>query len=520
VVAKTLIMKQKVAINKNITLMKKFQFSLLLLLMVAAISGCKKDNYPGATLSPYISVFDLRNSFRGQDITLTTENMFGADKIKGLVVSDHSGNNLPEGVLVVQDSRRLNFLRGIAIDAGAEAANYMPGDSVTIDINGAKLKLVDSLLMIRDLPAGAIEKNSSGNVVEPLIVRGIDLLTNPHDYESTLVTVTKAGFDPSYPPGSTYEGDKIINDGFGNILLHTSAAASWAGKPLPFMSNFTGIVFINADGQPVLVPRTEADIVILSATAPKIAPVVITGFLANADGSDANYEYIQLMATRDIDFSQTPFSLVTSNNAGSALPLGAPPQGWATGQGRTYKFNLTSGTVAKGEYFYVGSGNKKISGSASDEMSNSKWFGKSYVENEGDDFGNTTKNLLANSGNAAGIAVFDHTAVTAESVPVDVIFYGGNGTVFSAGPPPMGYRITNTDYYDEKNPATLEDQPFYAQGSNTGKFSFPTGESFAQLAGVYNVKSGRWTQARVLQNITLTLTSTAAEIEGHVSLEE
>ncbi|MGV3529636.1 MAG: DUF5689 domain-containing protein [Flavisolibacter sp.] len=501
-------------------MMKKFQFSLLIVLMIAAFSGCKKDNYPGATLSPYISVFDLRNIYRGQDLQLNTENMFGADKIKGLVVSDHSGKNMPEGVLVVQDSRRLGYLRGISIAAGDEAANYMPGDSVTIKIDGATLKLVDSLLMITNLPKGAIEKNSTGNPVEPLIVRAVDLITNPGDYQSTLVTLTKVGFDPSYPPGSTYEGDKIINDGFGDMMLHTASGTTWAGKKLPFMSNFTGVVFTNANGQPILAPRTEDDIQILSATAPKITPVVITGFLANADGADGNYEYIQFMATRDIDFSQTPFAVVTTNNAGSALPLGPPVDGWATGQGRTYKFNLTSGTVAKGEYFYVGSGNKKISGSASDEMANVKWFGKPYATENGDDYGNKTSNLLANSGNAAGIAIFDHKDVTAESVPVDVIFYGGNGTVFSEGPPPVGYRITNTDYYDEKNPSTLEDQPFFKQGSNTGKFSFPTGESFAQLPGVYNVKSGRWTQARLLQNVTLTLTSTSAEIEGHVSLEQ
>jgi hypothetical protein len=501
-------------------MMKNSRFSLLILLTIAAISGCKKDNYPGARLSPYISIFDLRNTFRGQDVTLTTENLFGADKINGVVVSDHSGNNMPEGVLVLQDSRRLNFLRGIAVDAGADAANYMPGDSVTINVVGAKLTLNDSLLMLTNLPAGAIEKNSSGSAVQPLIVTANDLITHPGDYQSTLVTITKAGFDPSYPKGTTYEGDKIINDGFGDMLLHTSANASWAGKKLPFMANFTGVVFINADGKPVLIPRTEADITILSATAPKITPVVITGFLANADGADGDYEYIQLMATRDLDFSQTPFAVVTCNNAGSALPLGPPPEGWATGQGRTYKFDLTSGTVAKGEYFYVGSGNKKIWGSGSDEMTGSKWFGKSYVDNTGDGFGNTTKNLLANSGNAAGIAVFDHATVTTDSIPVDVIFYGGNGSLFTEGPPALGYRITNTDYYDELNPATLEDQPYFRQGSNTGKFSFPTGESFAQLPGIYNVKSGRWTQARLMQNVTLTASSTAAEIEGHVSLEE
>lgn len=500
--------------------MKKFKILFLFLLILAAFSGCKKDNYPGAKLSPYIALFDLREVYTGQDVTLSTENMFGADKITGLVVSDHSGNNMPDGVLVIQDRRRLGYLRGISIAVGAEAANYIPGDSVVIKVEGATLKKVDGILQITGLPKGAIEKVSSGNDVSPNLVRAVDLINNPGGYQSTLVTLTKVGFDPSYPAGATYAGDKIINDGFGNMLLHTSAAASWSGKPLPFMSNFTGIVFAAADGQTMLFMRTEEDIQILSATAPKITPVVIAGFLADAAGADGNHEYIQFMATRNIDFSVTPFSVVTSNNAGSALPIGFPPQGWATGQGRTYKFNLTSGTVAKGEYFYVGSTNKKIWGSASDEMTNVKWFGKMYASEDGDDFGTKTSNLLANSGNAAGIAIFDHTGVTEESVPVDVIFYGGNGSLFTEGPPAKGYRITNTDYYDEKNPSTLEDQPFFNQGSNKGKFAFPPATNFAKLAGVYNTTSGRWTQARLQVNTPLTTTSTSAEIEGSITLEQ
>src|SRR5690606_33927054 len=121
--------------------------------------------------------------------------------------------------------------------------------------------------------------------------------------------------------------------------------------------------------------------------------------------TDANYEYIQLMATKDLDFSVTPFAIVTTNNAGANTPTGYPVDGWATGGLRTYKIDLTSGTVTKGEYFYVGA-NKNIWGSGSTDMSSSKWFQKMYATDDGDGFGTKTTNLLANSGNAAGIAVF------------------------------------------------------------------------------------------------------------------
>jgi hypothetical protein len=110
--------------------------------------------------------------------------------------------------------------------------------------------------------------------------------------------------------------------------------------------------------------------------------------------------------------------------------------------------------------------------------------------------------------------------VTAATIPVDVIFYGGAGMLYTAGPPERGYRITGTDYYDEKNPTTLVDQPYFAMGSNTGKFAFPTAMHFAQLEGTYNTTTGRWTKARTQKNIALTASSTVTAIEGAVTLEQ
>ena len=499
--------------------MKKILAYSFLFISIGMIWGCKKGNYPGARISPYMSIFDIRGIYKGKEVTLTTDNMLGSDKIAAVVVSDHSGGNAPAGLLVVQDSRRLSQLRGISIPIGQAANDYMPGDSVIITVTGSVLKRENGILQLTGISNSAITKVASGINVEPLGVNTKDVLANPDLYESTLVSVTKAGFDPSLPAGTTYAGDLVINDGFGNINLHTEAGAEFANDPIPFLSNFTGILFPGTDSIPQLWPRTKNDIVILSATAPKIAPVVITGFLADPTGTDANYEYIQLMATKNIDFAVTPFSVVTTNNAGSATPLGYPANGWATGDLRTYKINLTSGTVQKGKYFYVGA-NKNIWGANSTDISSSMWFSKMYSTDPGDGFGTKTNNLLANSGNAAGIAVFDKIDVDETTVPVDVIFYGGNGSLYTAGPPAKGYRITNTDYYDTSNPATQEDQPFYAMGSNKNKLGFPVAANYAQLGGTYNKTSGRWTSARTLHNIVLTSTSVVSEIEGATIIEE
>src|SRR5690606_14305578 len=158
--------------------------------------------------------------------------------------------------------------------------------------------------------------------------------------------------------------------------------------------------------------RKIDDVKILSSEIMR-APIVITGFLNDAIGTDANYEYMQFMATEDIDFSVTPYSVVTTNNAGTSEPKGLPTKGWATGGKRTYKFDLTSGFAAKGTFFYVGGTTKKINGSKSTAIPEANWIvAYGYNSKDGFGFGEATTNLLANSGNAFGISVFKGTEVT------------------------------------------------------------------------------------------------------------
>src|SRR5205085_4449981 len=283
--------------------------------------------------------------------------------ITGVVVSDYSDHNIPAGLLVMQDNRRLSQLRGIALPLGNDAATYLPGDSLIIKVAGAVLKKVNGILQLTGVKNSDITKVSSGNPIVIPIVKSNTVLANPDAFESTLLSIARVGFNASYPAGTTYAGDKTINDGFGNLILHTETTASFANNAIPFLANFTGIVF-RKDSTAQLWPRKLSDITILSATPPKIAPVIITGYLVDPNGSDANYEYIQLMATKNINFATTNFSVVTTNNAGASTPTGFPANGWATGDLRTYKINLTSGVVQRGQYFYVGA-NKNIWGAGS-----------------------------------------------------------------------------------------------------------------------------------------------------------
>lgn len=498
-------------------LMKKFLLYTFFLSSLISLWGCKKDTYPGAAVSPYMALFDIRNLFKGNDVTLTRENMLGSTSIAVMVVSDHSGGNLPEGLLVVQDARRLSLLRGISIPLGADAAAYVPGDSLLIHVEGAVLKRVDGILQITGIENNDIKKVSSGNIIPINRVTSDKLVARPDDYESTLSVIVKGTFDPLPVAGDVLAGDKILNDGFDNITLHTSSTAAFAQQAALANANYYGILFNKPGKDGQLIPeyrvRTAEDIKVLSATV-EIASVLITGFMSDVKGGDGNYEYVQFMATTDIDFEATPYAVVITNNANASTPTGYPANGWATGGMRTYKFSLSQGKAAKGTFFYVGGAGKMINGSGSTSMSSSNWIRAfDYTKNDGDGFGLKTSGLLANSGNASGIAVFRDSAVTADSKPVDVIFIATGGSLYSGG---KGYRITNTDYYDVINPITLASQPFYRQGSNTLSLVYNTADMgyFNMLGGVYDAKLGKWVKVRAQNNVLLAKTSTLSEIEG------
>lgn len=518
--AKTLNQITQLDYSKESFMKQLISYSFICILLLLLV-GCDKDgNYPGATVSPYIAIFDVRDLYKGNDVALTVDKLYGSSKITGVVVSDHSGGNMPAGLVMLQDRRRLSELRGIAVDLGGAADDYVPGDSLIININGGVLKRVNGILQITSVNPSAVTKVAAGKTIPVNRVTSAQVTANPGKYESTLIVIVKGGFNPAPAPTDVLSGDKLLNDGFGELILQTNSTASFANEPVPFLANFYGVVVMKETNDKSLIPqlkmRKKEDIVILSSTI-SVAPVIITGFISDVAGSDGNYEYMQFMATRDIDFSVTPFSVVVTNNANASTPTGFPVNGWATGSMRTYKMNLTAGTAAKGSFFYVGGSGKLINGTSSTNIANANWIRAfNYTTTDGDGFGTKTTGLFANSGNASGLAVFEGTTITASSVPVDVLFVATGGSLFTTTPSPRGYRITNTDWYDTKNPITLEDQPFYRSGSNTLNMTYTTADRgfFYKMGGEYNVALGRWMKARTQNNILLTKTSTLSEIEG------
>ncbi|WP_276483048.1 DUF5689 domain-containing protein [Paraflavitalea pollutisoli] len=527
----------------------KYIVSLSLAIILAVVlNSCIKDtyeNYSGATPSDIISCLDVRPLYKGTDVVLTKENMYGGTKLAAVVVSDHSAKNLPEGLLVVQDSRRLDTLRGMSIELGAAAADYHPGDSVWVEIEGGTLTRKNGILLITGVTAPKVTAKGKGTLTIN-VVTSMQLYSTPQNWESTLCLLNKSSFVPSLPAGAVIGGSRNLNDGFGDVTLFTDPGVSYANDAPLALGAYVGIPFRTAEGGVQYRTRNGDDIINMGVSAQDL---LITGIQSDPKGGDGGYEYVQMMATTDIDFKATPYCMVFNGNAGtasSATPLDA---GWATGGQRTIKYNMDSGIVKKGKFVYLGFQNKKINGSAGTySFPNSTFFiQKNFLTtgtnpNRGDgglvrasQFG--TSGPWANSGNTCGVAIFKGTTVTEASVPEDVLFIatgGGNAIYDNTKSPILGYRICNNDWYSmysvDIDQTTYKPRvvPFlhYRSAVNMTNMPYPITDKypaaptdaglFNMMGGVYNIKLARWTTARKQTVVELVqTTATVDTLELH-----
>lgn len=532
----------------------KATLHLFLAVTVALLlNSCSKwddQNYPGGQPYDVVSILDIRPIYHGQDVPLTESVLFGGNSIAAVVVSDHREGNLPEGLLIVQDRRRLGQLRGISIDLGADAADYIPGDSVMINILGGTLTRKNGILTIAGVSTSAVKRFGKGTVGINA-VNVTSLQEHPENYESTLCLVNKSSFNPVPKPGDVISGSKLINDGFGDLELYTDPGVSYANNEPYGLAAYVGIPFVKEDSSIQFRTREGDDIVNMGSSAQDL---LITGILSDPKGGDGGNEYVQLMATTDIDFSVTPYSIVFCNNAGtssSATPLDA---GWATGGKRTIRWTIDSGIAPKGEFFYFLFQKKKINGNAGTysfpddtRMFEAEYVTSSGATNAGDGglkhtsaFSNSGP--WANSGNTCGVALFRGTSITEESVPEDVLFIasGGGAAIYDPSKSPvLGYRICNNDWYSMYsvaiNPDTYKPEvvPFlyYRSQGNTTMMPYPVNDAhpsaatdaglFNMMGGVYNTTLGKWTTARQQQVVELfqeTATRDSLELREGVTM--
>ncbi|MFM9903007.1 MAG: hypothetical protein ACKVQJ_00380 [Pyrinomonadaceae bacterium] len=209
--------------------------------------------------------------------------------------------------------------------------------------------------------------------------------------------------------------------------------------------------------------------------------LVISEYFANPAGNDTNQEYVELVATKSINFAVTPYSVVFTNNGA------ATAAGWINGLALTYGFNINSGTVVAGDVVYVGGSGMAPAGTKLRAIDVTTTVSDPFA---GGVTGNSalTAGVLGNGGaNADGIAVFAAglATLTNSSEPTDAIFFGtGAGTaVVNAGAD--GYQLPINDIYTGGK----------LQASSTILGDPTSGQVFI-ATGTFNSTSNTWTVAR------------------------
>ena len=251
-----------------------------------------------------------------------------------------------------------------------------------------------------------------------------------------------------------------------------------------------------------------------SVTPASASAIVISGWLTNVNGDDSPYEYAQFVATRDIDFNSTPFTIVW-NDVGVAGSTGTASfsDGWSGGSLLSYAFELTTGSIARGEVFYVGGSAQLISGPGSSSLAGQRWLrtiNTAVASGDGLGIGDST-GVFGNGGpNADGIAVFAGRAadITSSTVPLDTVFFGS--AVGTAHPPSGGFKAADNDHYSSSG----------VFGDPANSFLFPdlAQNQFERMAGTYNFVTAQWEAARTATVITLNAGSQPSSIASSIIL--
>jgi predicted extracellular nuclease len=223
--------------------------------------------------------------------------------------------------------------------------------------------------------------------------------------------------------------------------------------------------------------------------------LLISEVLANPNGTDSPFEYVELIATQPIDFSLTPYAVVFSNNGN------ATSSGWIAGGALTYGFSITFGTVNTGDVVYVGGSSMLPTGI--------KLRTIQTATTAGDRFGTANATgVFGNGGaNADAVAVFDVNinSISNNTVPVDALFFGtgiGNAVV-SAGA--AGYQLPVNDKYTG---GKLQTNSFFVAGD-------PANDELIKATGTFDTSTHTFSVARTFSKTTTTTSGVSSiTLEG------
>lgn len=170
--------------------------------------------------TPIITIDSMQKMYSGADVAMPEA------KIAVIVISDRANGNTTASNVVVQDASG----RGVVMyfQGSGNTPTYDMGDSLVVDITNNTLTTYQGGLELKANVSKIVNYKGNHNVT-PLRISLADLNANFMTYQSTLVEIANA----TVTGGTTYSGNKTLNDGTGTISLYTTSGAGFATQPLP-----------------------------------------------------------------------------------------------------------------------------------------------------------------------------------------------------------------------------------------------------------------------------------------------
>ncbi len=300
----------------------------------------------------------------------------------------------------------------------------------------------------------------------------------------TITSVASGGTSPY-----SYQGGNPVISGLGagtySVMVTdfngcTASASATLIDPPPFSISVNSTTNVTCGGgNNGAIDILASNDTLLNPTNPGL---LISEYFSNPPGTDSPFEWVELVATKTIDFTITPYTVIVANNG-----IGTT-KGWVQGglstatSNATYAFQISTGSVNPGDVVYVGGSQMIVSGTKARVINTSTTNGDGGIGAP-----NTTGVLGNGTGNADGIAVFNLpvAVLDSNSIPTDAVFYGtAMGTaVVNAGVD--GFTLPINDRY---NGGRLQSSSF---------LSSDPGAIYGRATGVYNYKTGMYTTPRV-----------------------
>jgi len=266
-----------------------------------------------------------------------------------------------------------------------------------------------------------------------------------------------------------------------DINLCSETISVTLGEPLPLEVTLNSALTFTCDSNSLgTINISVSNDTLINPNNPGL---LISEFLANPSGSDSPFEWIELVATRQINFAVTPYTVIVANNGV------ATTKGWLEGNSSitptnsTYAFEVSTGIVNPGDVVYVGGSSMAPTGVKLRVLNTSTTGGDGGIGGA-----NSTGVIGNGTTNADGIAVFSNpaSALDSNSIPVDAIFYGtAVGGAALAPEIVAGFTLPVNDHY---NGGRIASTSFLAPDP---------GANFISAAGAYNISSGIYTTPRV-----------------------